>query len=704
MRLAKLTIPRPTGHGHLTMTGMTCLATLVACSGGSAPELDGLSDQVAQVGTELKLDLNGTDADGDRLTYKFRAADLTEIDNRAGITVSPSGAGVFRWTPLAADVGQHAFDFIVSDGGNDTTVTITIDVKSAIGQATAPIFRQPLGTGTTINLGKAQCVDLDVVVEDQDTAQVDITEQEPKIEGATLSQQDGQTATWHWCPTRAQEGDTRYTLVLAADDGENPKTIKNYLIVLRGMGGNTSCPGDGPAIAHTASNQTTRLDLTPTASITDDKGLKDVPLFYYSFTNPGATQVDLSTMTQLSTTKISGSNTSGTWAPALPNPVASSPDGTTQDIWYVFVADDDDDLMGTCDHTTMSAVYKMTVTAGGSTTAGLCSACTADAQCGTGNECVYMGSMGDSYCLQACGGGCPTGYTCSASTIYSVDGAQMYQCVPESGSCQAPTGQCIDDTYEENDTRSAASANPDFASDLYDMSSCPSTTNTYGQDDDWMKIVLTEDSRVDLEISGDGASDLDLHLYRSDGTVITKSTSYSSDEAIDTCLKAATYYVKVNGYGHAKSDYLFLFDKTAEACNTTCVDDSAEDDDTNSQARATTFPTFSATAQQICTNDDDRYKVRLYENETVTMDLTFTQATSANDLDLHLFKDFADLWPCSPDDPTGCTIAHGQSATANEHAVYTVPAGTCTSGCDYFVVVRGWDGATNAYDISLSVE
>ena len=86
----------------------------------------------------------------------------------ASVTVSPSGAGVFRWTPIAADVGQHAFDFVVSDGGNDTTVTITIDVKSAIGSATSPIFRQPLGTDTTIDLAKSQCVDLNIVIEDQD--------------------------------------------------------------------------------------------------------------------------------------------------------------------------------------------------------------------------------------------------------------------------------------------------------------------------------------------------------------------------------------------------------------------------------------------------------------------------------------------------------------------------------------------------------
>src|ERR1700759_2305976 len=90
---------------------VTCLATVVACGPGSPPALSGLSDQVAQVGTELMIGLNGTDPDGDALSYDFRATDLTDLDGHAAITTSPSGAGVFRWTPVETDVGQHAFDF-----------------------------------------------------------------------------------------------------------------------------------------------------------------------------------------------------------------------------------------------------------------------------------------------------------------------------------------------------------------------------------------------------------------------------------------------------------------------------------------------------------------------------------------------------------------------------------------------------------------
>src|SRR5262245_18518860 len=262
-----------TAPGLLTLTSLTCLATTVACSSGGAPELSGLSDRVGQVGVELTIDLHGTRPDGDQLSYGFKTADeLKDLTSRANVTVSPSGAGVFRWTPNASDVGEHAFDFSASDGVNVTTVTVTIDVKSAIGSATSPVFRQPLGSGTTIDLQKKKCVDLSIVVEDQDTAQVKLALDEP-IEGAKLDQTDGSTARFSWCPTKEQEAESRYTIVLSADDGENPKTLKNYLVVLRGnSGGGTSCPGTAPVITHTPSNENTIVGLTVDATVTDDKG------------------------------------------------------------------------------------------------------------------------------------------------------------------------------------------------------------------------------------------------------------------------------------------------------------------------------------------------------------------------------------------------------------------------------------------------
>lgn len=209
------------------------LCVLAACGNGEPPDIVGLGDQTAVVGQQLVLELDGVDPDGDNLVYRVQA-DIS-LEGNATMTQTPTGTGLFRWTPIASDVGAHAFDFTVSDGDNDTTVSITIDVRAASGGV--PVFRQPLGAGRVVNLANEPCIMLDVVVEDQDTAQVTIGEEEPLIAGATLNQLDGQSATWRWCPTPAQVAETeRYTLVLSADDGDNPKTIKMYVLVLSGGG------------------------------------------------------------------------------------------------------------------------------------------------------------------------------------------------------------------------------------------------------------------------------------------------------------------------------------------------------------------------------------------------------------------------------------------------------------------------------------
>ena len=85
------------------------------------------------------------------------------------------------------------------------------------------------------------------------------------------------------------------------------------------------------------------------------------------------------------------------------------------------------------------------------------------------------------------------------------------------------------------------------------------------------------------------------------------------------------------------------------------------------------------------------------------MDLTFTQSNSQQDLDLHLYKGFTDLWPCSFEDPSMCSSSRGQGAVSNEHATYKTPAG-CDQGCDYYVVVRGYNGSQNSYGITIDVQ
>ena len=225
----------PNAGYNRRVVGKLALAAVlvVGCDTGKPPDIVGLSDQVAVVGQQFILEIAGVDPDGDRLTYGV-TSDL-KLDSNATLTQTPVGHGLFKWTPVATDIGAHLFDFTVSDGDHDATLSIQIDVRSGSG---APIFRQPLGTGRVINLATDPCITVDIVVEDSDTAQVTIAEEEPWIAGGQFNQLDGTTAEWRWCPTPQQVAETdRYTLTLSADDADNPKAIKDYILVIGGASG-----------------------------------------------------------------------------------------------------------------------------------------------------------------------------------------------------------------------------------------------------------------------------------------------------------------------------------------------------------------------------------------------------------------------------------------------------------------------------------
>ncbi|HEY5951997.1 MAG TPA: lamin tail domain-containing protein [Kofleriaceae bacterium] len=283
------------------MLGRCCLvwiavAGVAACGNGEPPDILGLGDQVAVVGQQFVLELDGVDPDGDNLAYTVEA-DIP-LEGNATMTQTPAGKGLFRWTPIASDVGLHGFDFTVSDGSNDTTITIQIDVRAASGGV--PVFRQPLGAGRVVNLANEPCMTVDVLVEDQDTAQVTIAEEAPLIAGATFAQLDGTSAQWHWCPTPAQVADSdRYTLVLSADDGDNPKTIKMYVIVLSGGGGGApSLVINEVDYDNVGTDSSEYLELfNPSASSTSLAGLAVV--LVNGATNTDYATIDLSSLTSL---------------------------------------------------------------------------------------------------------------------------------------------------------------------------------------------------------------------------------------------------------------------------------------------------------------------------------------------------------------------------------------------------------------------
>lgn len=678
--------------------------SLLACGPSSSdPVLQQVNDQLVGVNQELVIPISASDENGDELFYSFSSS-VPDIYSRATLNRLPIGTSEFRWTPEARDVGTWFFDFAVSDGDGEDTITIQIEVRSAVGGNSAPKFIHPQGSGTTLDLEVAQCIQLDIEVSDVDSSEVTISQAEPKIEGATLEKLTGHTASWNWCPSEDQIGaDDRYTLLLTADDGDNPATLHPYLLVLRSPL-KPNCPGDPPLIVHTAEDRSSLAGLRVEAAITDDVGLKQEPLLYFSSAEPSVPP-DFSAMIQLTMQSGEGDM----WSATLPNPVVGQAVGATEDIYYIIVADDDDDPMGDCDHrisAPLTGSFKMQVeNPGGAGGAALCESCTTDIQCGESTDlCVVVGASADTFCLEACVDEmCPANYECSAAPLVSVDGGMGRQCVPVSEDCSDPSGTlCMDDSAENNDSRAEAQANSPLMADTTHMfTSCPALSGV-GDDEDFFQIVISEESLLDVTLMGTMVSDLDLALQNENGGVLGSSTSLQSNESLSECLQPGTYYVRVYAFSPEENPYTLSYTTTPQSCGPlSCQDDNNEDDDNSVQARTPDLSVAAVTipGQEICAGDADWYAVPLTAMQLVSADLTF--ASQANgDLDIHFYSPaLVDLTPCSTTDVNSCDATNGQSATANEAAIFEATvAGT------YYVVIQGFDDDENSYTIRLEVD
>jgi chitinase len=192
------------------------------------PVIAPLSDLIAYVDAEVTLEIEASDPDGDTLTFAFSS---TITDSTAPVLQQAGNKAVFRWTPTTSDIGTPSFDFVVSDGYDTATETITIEVRPA--DTSAPVIVQPSSTSMTLDVTQQPCLELDVLVEDPDSPAVTISQEDPVIEGAMLDQTGGLSAWWSWCPSADQiNASSQYVLKLAADDGENPPTTKDILIDL----------------------------------------------------------------------------------------------------------------------------------------------------------------------------------------------------------------------------------------------------------------------------------------------------------------------------------------------------------------------------------------------------------------------------------------------------------------------------------------
>lgn len=87
------------------------------------PEMTNIEDKLVDEGNTLSFQINGSDQDGDRLTYS--AAGDFNSDTQTFNTDTRS----FSWTPTYNDAGEYELTFTVSDGKTAVSETVKITVK-----------------------------------------------------------------------------------------------------------------------------------------------------------------------------------------------------------------------------------------------------------------------------------------------------------------------------------------------------------------------------------------------------------------------------------------------------------------------------------------------------------------------------------------------------------------------------------------------
>lgn len=635
---------------------------LWGCGGGADPVLDPIGPQTVSVSETLRVPLTVTNPDGVEITgFRYESEALEELpgfDRSAGIS-NATGGGEFRFTPLASHVGTYDITFVMTWSGGESRQSTVIEVIPAAN--TAPVFLRP-GAGGTYDLTRNRCVEFEIEVRDDDSSSVQINERVKLPDGATITDNGDKTGVFNWCPTPDQVNSSlRYTIAMQAtdEDASHEPTEHDYIIVLRGTA-RPDCPGSAPTISISAPSEGGRVTYAGgfeiTASASDDMGLRDAPLLYYTTTEPE----DLSNPDVTSFDQVSFASEGGSFHARVPS--LGLGEGDETEVWIVASAVDNDDTEGTaCDHQTDTAVLSFTaVGASAASNAAACEPCGASTECESG---VCASAAGGARCLDACegGGSCSAG---SCISVTSVDGAVTMACGDVAAACTS-TGSCSDDGNEPNDDRAHATTLGD--------------SDEMGQicefDSDYFGMSVTAGTRVEVTVddfaSEDG--DLDLELQNATGMIVDTSASSEDEESVSYCASGSgMVYARVFGYGSATNSYSIRASTTS--CSA-CDDDSGEEDDTYATARFLAGTDgdrlFDGT---ICPADSDFIGFEVGTAGTVTIGITTDGAT---DLDLELLG------------PSG-RIALSAGASGDEEITETLAAGS------YAIRVYAYSSAASA--------
>jgi len=236
--------------------------TFLIAQGNQAPSLLPISDRTFLEGDNLRIQLQGSDTENDKLTFSSNLLP-------GGSFLDPN-KGIFEWTPGFFQAGEYEIPFTVSDGKLTTTETFKLEILNV---NAAPKFDNlgnwAVAEGQTINF-RAFAFDGDnpsfipqeltvdgqlTLIEGSDPSVTYTVEGLP--EGATF---DVDTAIFNWKPGYDAVGEYAVTFTATDNgDGKTPKTVTKTVSI---KVGDTNRP---PTIAEITNPTVQRgevLDLT----------------------------------------------------------------------------------------------------------------------------------------------------------------------------------------------------------------------------------------------------------------------------------------------------------------------------------------------------------------------------------------------------------------------------------------------------------
>jgi hypothetical protein len=237
-----VTITNPDGQSSTSLSG---ILTIVSAS-NLPPTLAPIANRTNVVGMTLTINSVGSDPDGDSLTFSLGAGAATNA------TIDATN-GIFKWTPVQAQLGTNDFSVIVTDSGSPalsaTQSFSVVVVRSNSPPLLAPISNRTMAVGMTLTITNS--------AGDADGDQLTFSLGPGAAANATINSTNG---LFNWAPTQAQIGTNAFSAIVT-DNGFPPLSATQSFAV-------TVLAGNNPPVLAPISNQLIAVGMTLTLTNT----------------------------------------------------------------------------------------------------------------------------------------------------------------------------------------------------------------------------------------------------------------------------------------------------------------------------------------------------------------------------------------------------------------------------------------------------